>query len=166
MPGKWNGLKGKLPAFEQEPAWQAKVEEAKSQYVGLDTAELAREFKSQRANKKQREDEVSQINIHLESLSQLLCADLESSQLQKVQLGTGETVYVQVEPYCSVQDRQAVLDWIRKKKLTAMLSVQWQTLNAFVKECLVNGKPAPPGVNVFLKTSARLRGGNGGPSNE
>jgi hypothetical protein len=166
MASKWSGLKEKLPAFEQEPAWQAKVEEKKKEYIGLDTAELAREFRNARQTKKQYEDCIAVCNMDLEALSQLLINDLESSQMQKVQLATGETVYIQIEPYCSVQDKSAVMEWIKKKKLTAMLSVQWQTLNAFVKEQLVTGKPSPPGVAVFLKTSARLRGGNSNTGEE
>lgn len=162
MCGKWTSLKTKLPKFEAEPEYAAKVEELKQQFVGLDTTELAREFKRARAQKKEFEEQVYDLNVGLEALSQLLIADLEARAIQKMQLATGETIYIQDEPYASVADQAALLAWVKKQKLTGLLSLNWQTMNGIVKEHLAAGRPAPPGVKVFMKTSARLRNGASG----
>lgn len=162
MCGKWTSLKTKLPKFEAEPEYAAKVEEIKGQFIGLATAELAREFKRARAQKKEFEEQVYDLNVGLEALSQLLIADLEARAIQKMQLTTGETVYIQDEPYASVADQAALLAWVKKQKLTGLLSLNWQTMNGIVKEHLAAGRPAPPGVKVFMKTSARLRNGASG----
>ena len=158
--GKWKGFKGSLERFKPEPEWQARVDGAKSTYTGLDTAGLARAFAHERAQKQHLEAQVKLHNVELEAISQLLVEELEASAIQKVQLDTGETVYLSDEPYAQVEDRAAVLAWAKKKRLEQLLTVQWQTFNAMVKEMLTAGKPVPPGTKVYMKTSARLRGGS------
>lgn len=158
--GKYNGLKHTLPKFELEPDFRAKVEEAKSSYIGLEAPDLAREFKLQRNGKQLLEANVKNINVHLEALSQLLVENLEGAEIQKIKLASGETVYLSDEPYTCIVDRGVLMDWLRRKKLTQLFTVQWQTLNAMTKDMLIQGKPTPPGTTVYMKTSARLRGGN------
>lgn len=158
--GKYDQLKGKIQPFQQEPEYQAKVDEAKISIQALSTPELARKFAMDRAAKNLYEGSIKTLNIQLEAASQLLCEQLDAEGLQKVQLLTGETCYTQTEPYSSIENRDELIAYLKKKKLTAMLVPQWQTMNAFNKECLLAGKPLLPGTKVFLKTSARLRGGN------
>jgi phage host-nuclease inhibitor protein Gam len=157
---KWAALKRKVDLWQQPPEYQTKVDEAKGQYVGMEAAELAHRFAHHRNAKSALEEQIKGFNVELEALSQLLVENLESSEIQKVQLTTGETVYIQVEPYCAVQDKEALHAWIKKSKLQSLFTVNFQTMNGLVKEMLMAGKPAPPGVAVFLKTSARVRGGN------
>lgn len=158
--GKYNGLKKMLPKFELEPDFRAKVDEAKKAFIGCDAPEMARAFAITRREKQGLEAQIKMQNVELEALSQLLVENLEDSEVQKIQLATGETVYLQDEPYATVEDRSKVMAWMRSRKLTAMFTVQWQSFNAMVKDMLVQGKPIPPGTKVFMKTSARLRGGN------
>lgn len=159
MAGKYAKLKGKLEKFQVDPSWQEKIDEAKKEYVGLDTAEMAREFGMHRRVKQNLEAQIKLENTHLEALNQLLVGDLDGSELQKITLTTGETGYIQDEPYSSIEDREALMAWTKKKKLLKMLTWHWQTLNGMVKEFLIDGKPLPPGVKCYLKTSFRLRGG-------
>jgi hypothetical protein len=158
--GKYSHLKDKLDPFQPDATYQAKVDTEKAIYVGLNAAELARRFAAVRNAKKSLEDAISDCNVQLEALSQLLVNDLESSAIQKIQLDTGETAYIQSEPYSSVEDKSKFMAWVKKKKLSGMLSMPYQSMNALVKELLVQGKPAPDGIKCFLKTSIRLRGGN------
>lgn len=160
--GKWAPFKNKLDKFQQEPEWQEKVNEAKKAYIGLDASELARTFSIERNAKRDLEAQVKLHNCELEALSQLLVETLEGSSLQKIQLSTGEVCFIQDEPFASVTDRELMLSWLRKKKLQRLLSVNIKTLNAFIKELLVEGKPIPPGTAVYLRTTARLRGGSQG----
>lgn len=160
MPGKWSKLKDKLPKFEIDSSWQEKVNEAKEKYVALNVTELTREFARHRTMKKKLEAEVSLQNTELEAISQLGIRELEGSEIQKITLDTGETGYIQDEPYSSVEDKKKLMAWIKRSKLTDLLTVHWQTLNGMVKERLGEGKPLPPGVKAFMKTSFRLRGGS------
>jgi hypothetical protein len=166
MAGKYDKLKGKLPAFQQEASFQQKVDEAKSQFVALNAPELARMFNLGRQNKKSLESRVSEVNIELEALSQLLTENFEASGLTKLTLATGETCYTQTEPYSSVQDQQSLLTFIKKQKMSNLLTLAWGTLNALNKERLVAGKPPLPGTVVYLKTAVRLRNGNQGNQSE
>jgi hypothetical protein len=158
--GKYDKLKGKLPAFQQEASFQQKVDILKSDRSKLEATALVEMFSLARQKKKSFEAEVSEVNIELEALSQLLVENFEASGLAKLQLATGETCYTQTEPYSSVQDQAALLAEIKKQKMQSMLTLAWGTMNALNKERLVAGKPPLPGTQVFLKTSVRLRGGN------
>lgn len=153
MKNKWTGL----PKFEGEKEWQNKVDEEKAQYLGLTTSELARAFALIKASKEALEDRIKILNITLEALSQLLIENLEDAEIQKVTLDSGATVYINSEPYSSVEDKEKLMAWIKKNRLTNMLMVHFKTLGALNKERLVNGKAPLPGTKVYIKTSARIR---------
>jgi len=157
--GKYDKLKGKLPAFEQEPSFQQKVEEYKSKCLQLETSELVKMFSSVRQTKKNLEEVISKANIELEALSQLLVENFEASGLTKITLESGLSCFQQTEPYSSVIDQASLLLAVKKEKLQNLLTLSWQTMNALNKERLVAGQPPLPGTAVFLKTSIRLRGG-------
>jgi hypothetical protein len=157
--GKYDAMKGKLPQFQQEPSFQAKVDEIKSQYQALDAPELARIYSLERVRKKDFEEQIADLNVGLEAISQLLVDQMEAGGLMKFSLASGETCFQQTEPYSSIQDQQALMAWIKKQRLQSLLTLQWQTMNALNKERLIAGKPPLPGTQVFLKTSIRLRNG-------
>jgi hypothetical protein len=157
--GKYDTLKTKLPKFEQEPTFQAKVDEIKSQYQALDAPELARIYSLERRRKKDFEEQIADLDVGLEAISQLLVDQMEAGGLMKFSLASGECCFQQTEPYSSMQDQQALMTWIKKQRLQSLLTLQWQTMNALNKERLVAGKPPLPGTAVFLKTSIRLRNG-------
>ncbi len=156
--GKWAGFKDKLQPFKQEDSWQQKIDEMKSQFVGCDTAELARALVMARNFKQGHEERVKSYNTEIEALSQLLVDNLESSEIQKVGLATGETVYLQSEPYATVTDKPKVMAWLKKHKMQALFSIHWKSYNSLIKEMLIDGKPVPDGTSVFMKTSARITG--------
>jgi hypothetical protein len=158
--GKWTAFKSKLSAFELEPDYAAKVEAAKGAYIGLSTAEMAWEFSLNRNTKQKLENEIKLTNIELEALSQLLVNDLESSDMQKVQLTSGETCYINSEPYTTVIDKEKLMAWVKKSKLQNLLTLPWQTLNGMSKGRLLSGREPISGTSVFLKTAIRIRGGN------
>lgn len=159
--GKYSNLKSlKLPKFALDTTFQSKVDESKLSYQSLSTAEMARAFGMFRKEKQQYEDGIKKLNVTLEALSQLLVEQMEADTVQKIQLDTGETCYIQSDPYSNIENRDELIAWLKKHKLASMLTVQWQTMNAVNKERLVNGEAPLPGTKVFLKTAARLRGGN------
>lgn len=159
MPGKYSKLKGKLEPFKVDEGWQQRIDAVKGTLVGLGAPDLARRFKILKDEKKSHEAEVEVINTELEALSQLLVEEMEADLLQKIQLTTGETAYIQDEPYSAVEDRDKVVAYFLKHAKAA-LTVVWQTLNAMNKERLIQGQAPLPGTKVFMKSSARLRGGS------
>ena len=157
---KWQ--KANLEPFQQPPDYQSKVNESKSSFVGLDAPGLARAFNSARNRKRGHESVIKEINVELEALSQLLVEHLDTATISKLTLDTGETVFTQSEPYCSVEDKILLRAWIENNGLEELLTINFRTLNALTKERLIDGKAAPSGVKVFLKTSARIHGGSNG----
>lgn len=149
-----------LTAFTEEPSYQEKINELKAEYVGFETADLAREFKIAKLKKKELEEQVSDLNVGLAALSQLLVDNLQGQELQKVSLDAGGTVYLQVEVYPSTKDRAALQNWVIAEEMMELLTVNYRTLQGVVKERLIAGEALPPGVEVFLKTSAKLIGLN------
>lgn len=151
-----------LPALQLETEYQQRVNEAKAAFAGCATHELVRAFASTRREKQEHEAAIKKLNTELEALSQLGVEALEGSSLQSMRLTTGELVYIQSEAHSSIEDRAAAITWLTRHKMRDMLTVQWQTLNAFNKERLQNGEQPLPGTKVFLKTSLRLRGSSKG----
>jgi hypothetical protein len=160
MAKKYEHLRGKLPAFQQEPSYQAKVDEAKSSYAALDVTELARELSINKKAKRDYESLISEHNLQIEALSQLLVEALPAMNLKAVELDTGEKCSLQDDPYCNIEDRGKLFAWLRRKKMQSIFTVNWQTMNALVRGMLIDGKPQPPGVKMYLKTYAKITGGS------
>jgi hypothetical protein len=170
--GKYASFRSKLPAFEQPKEWQQKVDDFKQEFIGTHEGEhanaayLAREYAEHDARKKALEEQIASINIMLEAISQLGCEALEEQGLEKVNLASGGYVRIDDRPYTSIEDRSAIFSWIKKNKLTDLLSVNYQTLNGMNNERLVSGKAVIPGTRVFIKTKLSVRGVNGSNSDE
>lgn len=166
MAGKWASFREKLPAFTVEQSYQAKVDDAKQFLLGTLSGEdaninrLAALYADRKQKKDAHEVAISEINVDLEALSQLLCDAFETEGMQKVELSSGASGYLHDGIYPSVEDREKLFDWIKQHKMARLLSVNAQTLKGLVGELLQNGKPAPAGVRVFLKTQFRIRGVN------
>jgi hypothetical protein len=174
--GKYTAFRHKLPAYEQSAeasglaAWFAKVDAYKQQLVGAENFEhanaayLAREYAERDAKKKQLEALISQLNIELEAISQIGVAALEESGTQKIDLAAGGSVSIKDTPYWSITDRAAVVAWLKKNKMSDLLTINYQTLSGLCNERLVKaaaeGKPLTgiPGTNPFIKTKLAVRG--------
>lgn len=163
MPGKYQKLRGKIPAFEQEPTYQAKVDEAKERILGTKSGEfanvsmLASKFADAKRIKDQLEESVSSINVEIEALSQLLVSALECEDVQKVELATGALVYLQDSVYPKVEDKEKLIKWAKKHGMENLLQLPWQTTRGIATEALTEGRKLPDGITVFLKTEARVR---------
>jgi hypothetical protein len=161
MAKKIDWKKYNLPAFTEEPSYQEKINETKSQFIGLETSELAKHFNIGKQQKKELEEQISDINVGLAALSQLLVENLKGQDLQKVTLAAGGTVYLSVEVYPSTADKNTVREWAVEQGMSEILTVNYRTLQGIVKERLEDGLEPPPGVEVYLKTTARLLGATG-----
>lgn len=170
MCAKWSVLKGKVEAFQLNPSFQEKVNEAKKAYIGLESAELARQLAIEDRAKEICEEVISMRNVEIEAISQLFVEAMEGSSVEKITLDSGMSCSVDVTPYIGVADtpeaREAYDRWVHSKNIKPLLTLNAKTRDVFVKEELMlnfsQGKPiAKPiaaWVKVFLKTRAKLYG--------
>ena len=169
MASKYAHLKSKLPSFEVEPAWQEKIDAFKREYgeniTDANVSVLAVEFAKHKQEKEALEEQISARNVALEAISQMLVERLEADENQNVQLSSGATVFLSYDPYPTVEDKDALLAWIKKKKMNSLLSLNYQTLRGIVGDIYASGEKIEdathpvPGVKTFLKVSARIRKG-------
>ncbi len=181
--GKYTSWRHKLPAFETstlEPglaAWYGKVNEWKKKFLntpclenaggkGPTTTGVASMYADRDAKKKQLEAEISQLNIELEALSSIGVDLLEDAGLQKIDLATGGYVTISDKPYTGTEDREKVMAWIKKNKLTSLLTMNYQTLSGMNNDRLIAGKPLIPGTKITIKTKLVVRGVNGNNGDE
>jgi hypothetical protein len=158
MAGKYAKYRGKLEAFAQEPDFQKKVDAEKRKHAKRDANALGKEFVRRKRAKNSLKRKDRQLNVELEALSQLLVDRLEGAEIESVKFRGGVGVGLQDKPYPSVADRRKLFGWIKQTRMTGLLSVHHQTLLGLVTEALEAGRPLPPGVDVFLKTSAKVTG--------
>jgi hypothetical protein len=156
--GKYRHLRGKLPKFENPPAWQEKVMEAKKVYLTLDTTDLGQAMADFKNQKNTLEGQIKNINTVLEALSQLIVDRMEDNDMEAIELANGIKVGIKDEPYTSIEDQKKFYDWIKKTKQQGLLKINYQTLNAITKDLIINGKKNPPGTKTFIKTSAKVTG--------
>ena len=161
--GKYSSFRSKLPAFEQPKEWQEKVNSFKQDFIGTvdgqhaNAAFLAVAYADIDKKKKELEERIAQYNIELEAISQLGCEALEEQGLEKVNLSSGGYVRIDDRPYTAIESREEIFAWIKKNKLTDLLSVNYQTLNGMNNERLISGKPCIPGTKVWIKTKLSVR---------
>jgi hypothetical protein len=167
MAGKYAKFRGKVKPFEEDPLYQAKVEAWKQHFIGENpdsgnVAWLGRQFATFKSTKKELEDQVKEVNLYITGLNQILTEHLEGTETQKLELISGELLYIQDTPYPKVVDQDKWHDHCVKHKLLNLFTMPWMTMKSMVSELLVKGQALPDGVEVFLKTEIRLRGGKGG----
>src|SRR5438034_9504992 len=109
MASKYEKLVVKLPVFEQESSFQAKVDEWKAIFgenpEDASLSALSARYAVLRDNKNTLEDEISIINIRLEALSQMIVANMQANDQDSVRLSSGATVFLSYEVYPSVEDK-------------------------------------------------------------
>ena len=159
MPGKWAGLRGTVPAAPVESEYQQKVELEKQKFLEVSKGTKGIEFDKLYQEKKALEARISEINVTLDALSQLMIKDLEGDGLDAIRLADGTLLSIKDEPYTSIEDRDKFLAWIHESGQDSLLTVHYQTMNAIAKDRLQQGKTLPPGLKVFLKQSITRRKG-------
>ena len=164
MAGKYKHLRGKLETFQQPEAFQKKVDDEKREIIGasesVDASRsyLASLFADHYKKKKEHERAIKALNVKLTALSQLLTDKLQSEAEELVQLSSGGTVYLKDSIYPSVKDKDAFMKWVAREHLAAALAMPFKTLQSICIELSEKGKKIPPGISVYLKTEAQVRG--------
>lgn len=156
--GKWDKLKGKLPwgsPLSDKKGFADRVQELRAQNAGRDMKGLIKALAEARREGARLDDLKTDCNALDAALSMLLIDLMDAHDFSSVRTEEHGLVRVAVEPYCSVQDKGLFEGHVESRpELDYMWSVNYQTLNSFVKELYESGRDGevPPGVGVFLKS--------------
>lgn len=159
---KWEDFKGKLPKYTGgEVDYIVRVTNRKLELLEefQKTVDFADYLKKNNLRKEELEKELSDVNLNLEATQQILAERFENEGTQSIRLSSGELFYLEEVPYTQVKDKHAVNNWFETNNMKEMFSVNWNSLNALVKERLQSGQPLPEGVDVFMKTTVKMRKG-------
>lgn len=86
----------------------------------------------------------------LEAYKQIVIENFEHQGLSSMGFADGGKIRIDEEPYTVVEDQEKLRVWLRENNLERLLSIQWNALNAHVKECLLNEEPEPDGVAAYV----------------
>lgn len=92
------------------------------------------------------------------ALTYLFTNRFEEDDVTSMKFANGVTLGESVEPLPNVKDRQLLIDWIKSTGQEELLTLNYQTLASITKQALLEGKPVPPGVEVFMKQKLTARG--------
>jgi hypothetical protein len=117
-------------------------------------AGFARTYIAVRRVKEALEEQVKRINVLHEAVKELVIDHYEIEGSESISLIDGGTVRVQYEPRAVIKNHDALRTWCINNGFANKMALPWQTLNAELKERLVNGDEEPDGVEAF--TLAKL----------
>lgn len=165
--GKYAGVMHKLTgkAPPEDVAYQGLVDLAKTAIIGkfqdddvpLSGARLADVYAQKRRVVDALKHQLSQEQLELEAITQLMTTQFEEEGMTRVVLHDGASVGVREEPHATVVDKIALRKWAIKHKLENELTLPWPTVNSLSKELLLAGQPEPDGVKLYPRTVVELR---------
>lgn len=167
MAGKYQKLRGKVPRFQEDSTYQEKINKWKQEFLDrkkiageeVDLQLLLCDLHGWKKQKKEIEKGLLyNANLAIIALNQMATEHMESAGFQKIELAIGGIGYLGDGVYPSIKDKGKFMEWVKKKKLTSMLTFPWQSLKGLVGERLAASEPLPSGVEAFLKTEVKFRG--------
>lgn len=159
--GKYSTVIDRLPRLlGAAPAYQEKVNAVKQAIAAdpdfkLHASWLATEYAGLRAEKNTAEAVVSDVNLRLEAVSQLMTEQFEVEGVTSMKVA-GSAISVYMEPYAQVADKEAFRLWCVAQGLERQMSLPWQTTNSLTKARLLEGDPEPDGVTCYAKVRIRM----------
>ena len=123
---------------------------------------LSKRLDTLKSQKDLLEVQLKETNKKIDDINTPLVKILEEFKLEGIEnvkiQGLG-TVYASSSPYPTVKDEASLFKDLRKRKLGSIIKpqVHYQTLKALVTELLEQGRPGLDGVEVFIKSTARIR---------
>lgn len=139
---KYRHLRGKIPAFTEEPTYQAKIDEKKKELLGTLEGEdancnrLAALFVKYERDKKQlyakydseTNDAEYEINLYRKALSQLMEKAFEAQGIEEVRLTSGELVGLNDMAILTIKDKPKAIEWALAN-IPELLTVTYKGLN-------------------------------------
>lgn len=119
-------------------------------------SEFAKAYQELRALIDKIKEWQSNVQLLLDAYTELMIDQMEVEGMKAVRLTDGSSVSTYEEPYGQVKDKEAFRQWCIANGYANQLQLWPATMNAMVKERLMQGQPEPDGVEVFSKTVIRL----------
>lgn len=161
MPSKFASvLPGLKPLPVADQTYQDNVNATKELFTDHTPTALAKAYTKWRQEKEFIELRLKDVNLHLEAVTQLLVDSQEAqadgwgqygASENTLRLVTGDKIEIRREPYGQVNDKDAFHDWCIANGYERQMQLWPTTMNAIVRERLVNGDPLPDGTEVFAK---------------
>jgi hypothetical protein len=159
-PKKWAGLKGKFPKWQgDDKSFIEKVSNERKHLATKKNVEIATIFRDLKERKNRLEEEEKKLNILIEACSSELADRFEAEETQSLKMQSGETFSLEEVPYAVITNREEANIWFIEQGMDEMRSVPWTSLNAVVKERLEASQPLPAGVDVYFKSTVKMRKG-------
>lgn len=98
------------------------------------------------------------LEVQKAALTYLFTNRFEEDDVTSMKFASGVTLGESVEPLPNVKDRTALVNWIKSTGQEELLTINYQTLASMTKQLLLEGKPIPDGVEVFMKQKLTARG--------
>jgi hypothetical protein len=126
---------------------------------------MAKLYHEARTAKDHLEDVLSEVQLRLTALEQMLVASnnedepgwgMYGAAATTVRLPSGYSVRVEYEPVGKVEDKEAFRQWCVGHELEKSLMLWPSTTQAIVKERLLAGQEAPGGVKCFVRSKIKL----------
>ncbi len=124
----------------------------------LDNTELCEMYVRIRKEAEELEAQLSLLEIQKAALTYLFTNRFEEDDVTSMKFANGVTLGESVEPLPNVKDRAALIAWIKSTDQEELLTLNYQTLASITKQALLEGKPIPPGVEVYMKQKLTARG--------
>ena len=154
--GKYSKITPKLPKLVTPRS--ELIELLIADYRKFPITDLIKKYAHQRSQKKEVEKQLKVINQAIEALVTLIIPMYEEKGISSMKIATtGQTVSVQEEPVGKILDRDQFREWCKANDLERSLVLPYQTMNALVKERLLNGDPEPDGIEAYTLQKIVLR---------
>ena len=101
---------------------------------------------------------LSVLNVQKNALTYLFTERFEEDYVTSMKFDDGVMLSEAPEPYPNVKDRATLVAWIKSTGQEDLLTLNFQTLASMCKQLLLDGKPIPPGVDIYMKSKLSARG--------
>ena len=101
---------------------------------------------------------LSVLNVQKNALTYLFTERFEEDDVTSMKFDDGVMLSEAPEPYPNVKDRATLIAWVKETGQEELLTLNFQTLASMCKQLLLDGKPIPPGVDIYMKSKLSARG--------
>lgn len=162
---KWIGLKGKYDKPPVDQSYREKQDEylATPLEDGLSPSQLddfgvAKLYNEAKLAKAAAESVARSYELKKDALARLMADRFEEDDKTSTSFTNGGSMRITPDVFPTVSDPDKLRAWIKANGMESVLTLNFQTMTAMVKERLTGGKSLPDGVDVYLKDKLTLTG--------
>jgi hypothetical protein len=142
-----------------EPKHQEKIDAVKKAMreepsFELHASSLAAEYTNVRREKDGIEKTLSDCQVRLDAVFQMMCEQFEVEGTKAITLENGDNVRIQPKIYASVVDAEVFRLWCLEQGLERQMTLHPQTAKSLINQRLFEGDPEPPGTKASVVDSA------------